>query len=244
MTVWHPAMPQEYRDSIGTQDAMTWANDVPDESVDMVLTDPPFGIDFHYSNGYEDDPTTYLDLLRWLIDTNNRVIRPGGLCFVFQAGPRLRETWPLFPLDSRIFVACKNFVQMRPSLAVQYSYDPVIFWQKQGKLLPSHHGRDYHVGNTANTNNRGAGEAHWHSCPRPLGTISYMVENFSPPNGVICDFFMGSGTTALAARMQGRHFIGCELDDETATRANARVAASPIPLPLNDNHEEQLSLAI
>lgn len=238
---WHPDMPVEYRDAIVTGDSRELATRIPDESVDLVLTDPPFGIGFDYE-GYTDDPAEYAKLVAWIAKECDRIIKPGGLCFVFQAQLRLRLTWPLFPDDSRIFAACKNFVQMRPT-PVQYAYDPVVFWQKLGpRLLPVYRGRDYYIGNTANTNNRGANEAGWHECPRPLDTCLYIVDSYSPPGGVVADFFMGSGTTAIAAKQTGRHFVGFEIREDIAERAQRRSQKAQPPLLVLD--PEQLPLAV
>lgn len=215
-------------DSIVTGDCRELAAALPDESVDLVLTDPPFGIGFQY-DGYSDNDGDYLALVAWIAETAQRIIKPGGLCFVFQAQLRLRLTWPLFPADSRLFVAAKNFVQIRPT-PVQYAYDPVVFWQKPGKLLSAYQGRDWHIGNTSITSNRGINEAGFHECPRPLDTCEYIVRNFSPTGGIVCDFFMGSGTTAVAAKTNGRHWFGFELRPNITEQARRRVSKAPTPL--------------
>lgn len=208
--------------TIVTGDARELARLIPDSSVDLILTDPPFGINFKYSNGFKDDPAQYEDLIRWLVTESNRVVKPGGLCFVFVAQLRLRHIWSLFPDDSRIFAACKNFVQMRPA-AVQFAYDPVIFWRKDGPKLKDDNGRDWFVANTANTNNRGINNVDFHDCPRPLDVIIYMIDNFCPKNGLVIDWFMGSGTMALAAKITGRKYWGCEIKADTADKARQRV---------------------
>jgi len=213
---------------IYTGDARELAKGIPDESVDLVLTDPPFGIDFKYSNGYKDDPKQDYWLMLWIILESQRIFKPGGLCFVFQAMPKLNETFHLFPDGKRIFSACKNFTQFRPT-AVQYGFDPVIFWQKEGESLikPVAGKRDWHIGNTALYVTQKSS----HSCPRPLNTIEFIVENFCPENGVVCDFFIGSGTTAVAAKETKRSFIGFEIDEETAQKARQRVLETPELLP-------------
>lgn len=232
------SIPEEYINQIVTGDARLLAESIPDESIDLLLLDPPFGIGFDYGDGYTDAPDEYHDLIRWIVATCNRIAKPGALCFVFQAQTRLRLTWPLFPDDSRIFAACKNFVQMQGS--VPHAYDPVIFWRTAGKPLITGKGRDYHVGNTANTGNRGASEAGFHECPRPLDTIKYMVENFSPVGGVVCDLFAGSGTTAIAAKMLARQFVAFELREHIAAKARARLAGTQAIDPIF--LEEQLDL--
>ncbi len=213
--------------TIITGDARELSKAIPDESVDLILTDPPFGIGFKYDNGYKDDPGQYDDLMKWLIRESNRVIKPGGLIFVFVAQTQLRHIWPIFPENSRIFAACKNFVQIRPT-QVQFAYDPVIFWRKDGIRLKEDSGRDWHIGNTSPASY----DVTFHPCPRPLDTIVYMVDNFSPRCGVVLDWFMGSGTTALACKITERYWWGCEIIPETAELARQRVAQTQPPLPL------------
>ena len=235
--------PNDENQGIYTGDARELAQAIPDESVDLVLTDPPFGIGFNYGSGYEDSPDDYLDLVRWIIIESNRVIRPGGLCFVFVAQPQLRHVWPLFPDNSRVFAACKNFVQMRPTLPVQYAFDPVIFWYGDEVNGKGMNGRDWHVGNTANTNNRGLHEAGFHACPRPLDTIWYMVEHFCPCTGAVVDFFMGSGTTAVAAKLCGVRWWGSEIVADTAELARKRVRETQPPLFVPQPEQMELEMA-
>jgi len=218
------------------------AEAIPDGSADLVLTDPPFGIDFDYGDAYDDDPSLYRDLLTWTISASHRIAKPGALCFVFVAQLRLREVLPLFPDGWRIFAACKNFVQMRPT-PVQYAYDPVIFWRKNGPKLKEDKGRDWHIGNTANTNNRGMNEAAFHPCPRPLDTILYMINNFCPEYGITIDFFVGSGTSALASYLLGRHYLAFEIDPATADLARERVRKTQPPLFVPEPEQIEMELA-
>jgi site-specific DNA-methyltransferase (adenine-specific) len=55
-----------------------------------------------------------------------------------------------------------------------------------------------------------------HPTQKPLGIIAPMIEYSVPPNGIVVDPFMGSGSTGIAARTLGRQFIGCELNPEYA----------------------------
>ena len=235
-------IPPEYLNQIVTGDARLLVKAIPDESIDLVLTDPPFGINFDYGNGYKDDPAEYEPLVKWIVKESNRIIKPGGLCFVFVAQTRLRHIWPSFPEDSRIFAACKNFVQTRPS-PVQYAFDPVIFWQKEGQsLIESHAGRrDWVMGNT--THRKGFSNVTFHACPKPLNTMVYMVENFCPPGGLVVDFFMGSGTTAAAAKVLGCDYWGCEIDPATAEAARERVQNTQPPLFVLEPEQVEMELA-
>lgn len=227
---------------IYTGDARELAKAIPDESVDLVLTDPPFGIDFDYGGTYDDDPQMYRHLLDWIVEVSNRVVRPGGLCFVYVAQPQLYDIWPgAFPEGSRLFAACKNFVQMRPT-PVQFAFDPVVFWRKDGPRLKPDSGRDWHVANTCITNSRGLNEAGWHPCPRPLDTVMYMVEHFSPVDGIVVDWFCGSATTALACHLLRRHWWSCEIVDEWAQLARDRVRQTQPPLFVPEPGQAEMDL--
>jgi len=236
--IWHPDMPEEYKNAIVTGDARELATRIPDESIALVLTDPPFGIGYDEWDIYSGDE--YLIFLESIIKEANRILIPGGLAFVFQATPKLRETWLLFPEHSRLFIAAKNFVQMCGW--VPFAYDPVIFWYKGEKPRPTGRARDWHVGNTANTMNRKDAEAGWHSCPRPLDTIRYMVNGFSNPKDVVVDFFAGSGTLPLACKQLNRNYIAFEIDPDTAELARERLRNTQSPLFVMEPEPEQLDL--
>ncbi|MEO7030925.1 MAG: site-specific DNA-methyltransferase [Herbaspirillum sp.] len=51
-----------------------------------------------------------------------------------------------------------------------------------------------------------------HPTQKPLEIVERMVRASCPPEGVVLDPFMGSGTTAVAAQRCGRHFVGFELN--------------------------------
>lgn len=64
-----------------------------------------------------------------------------------------------------------------------------------------------------------------HPCPRNDRAMSWLIEHFTRPGGVVLDPFAGSGTTGVAALRAGRRFIGCEIDPSYAEMARERLAA-------------------
>ncbi len=61
-----------------------------------------------------------------------------------------------------------------------------------------------------------------HKTQKPLDQVLDLVEYFSNPGEMVCDPFLGSGTTALASALLSRQFVGCELDVEWALKAKSR----------------------
>jgi site-specific DNA-methyltransferase (adenine-specific) len=64
-----------------------------------------------------------------------------------------------------------------------------------------------------------------HPTQKPLEIIERMLKASCPPGGVVLDLFMGSGTTALAAKRCGRDFVGFELNPDYCAIIEQRLAA-------------------
>ena len=72
---------------------------------------------------------------------------------------------------------------------------------------------------------RNAGvEGNTHPTVKPLALMRYLIKLVTPPNGVVLDPFLGSGTTAVAAVMEGFDWIGCELTEDYWPIIEARIA--------------------
>jgi site-specific DNA-methyltransferase (adenine-specific) len=67
-----------------------------------------------------------------------------------------------------------------------------------------------------------------HPAAYPVELAEWMIRTFVPVGGTVLDPFVGSGSTAVAARVCGRGFIGCDIDGEYVAMAKARVRALPV----------------
>ena len=72
----------------------------------------------------------------------------------------------------------------------------------------------------------GEPRANHHPTVKPLALMRYLVRLVTPPDGVVLDPFLGSGTTAIAAVLEGRDWIGIEREAEYCDIARARIAAA------------------
>jgi DNA modification methylase len=184
--------------------------------VDAVVTDPPYGVGFKYAS-HDDRPEAYEGGYgSWLwarVEAAEALCAAGSPVFVWQSGPNLRRFNDWFPRDWRLYVAAKNFVQMRPT-AMQWCFDPVVVWWTDG-TKPWSAGtatRDFHVANTAPVVATPENIEKGHPCPRPLDQVSHVIEQWVKPGGTVLDIFCGSGTTGVACVRTGRAFIGVEID--------------------------------
>ncbi len=61
-----------------------------------------------------------------------------------------------------------------------------------------------------------------HTTVKPIALMAYLVRLVTPPGGTVLDPYLGSGTTACAAILEGFEWIGAELDEEHAEIIRAR----------------------
>ncbi len=66
----------------------------------------------------------------------------------------------------------------------------------------------------------------YHPTQKAVNVIQPLIEAFSRPGDVVLDPFLGSGTTALAARHCARHYLGIEKDRSLCAIAEERLATS------------------
>ena len=64
-----------------------------------------------------------------------------------------------------------------------------------------------------------------HPTVKPIALMRYLCRLVTPPGGTVLDPFTGSGTTGIAAKLEGFNFIGCEREAEYVAIATARIAA-------------------
>lgn len=212
-------------------DCASILSDIPDESVDALVTDPPFGIGYEYESGKEltRTPDAYWSWLSPIYTNALRTVKPGGFVAIWQTAPYMKHFWSWYGDDIHIYAACKNFVQLRKT-PINYAYDPVVMLYKPGAepLKPPSPPRnvDFFVANTASLVSDTSRLERQHPAPRPVSSVSEIVTNFTVPDGIVLDPFMGSGTTGIACANTGRSFIGIEIEPKYFSIAESRIATA------------------
>lgn len=85
-------------------------------------------------------------------------------------------------------------------------------------------------------------EAHFATFPEEL--VKPMLLAGCPKDGIVLDPFMGSGTTGAVAILNGRHYIGCELNEKYIEMANKRISDAVIianQVTFNDLIDKQMT---
>jgi site-specific DNA-methyltransferase (adenine-specific) len=77
---------------------------------------------------------------------------------------------------------------------------------------------------TGSGNPRDSRKQNFHPTVKPIALMRYLVKLVTPPNGTVLDPFLGSGSTAVAAILEGFQWIGCEMTEDYFSIIEARVA--------------------
>lgn len=211
-------------DTITTGDATKLLASLPARSVDLLLTDPPFGNGEGTSYGIarrkilgDEHPLVGLHALA----VSYRLLRANRVAFIFCGAKHLGF------IESFI----RNYTGFRirehliwdkgsPGLGRNYrrSFEAILALEKgrpsYRATLP-----------TVLAASRVRATLHPHTKPQPL--LARLIEATTDPGQVVLDPFAGSGAICLAAKRLGRHFVGIELDPGYATIARQQVATSP-----------------
>jgi DNA modification methylase len=68
-----------------------------------------------------------------------------------------------------------------------------------------------------------ATDKNFHEWGQSVAGFERLVKTFSQPGDVVCDPFLGGGTTAVAALANSRRFTGCDIDKEAIATSTARL---------------------
>lgn len=202
---------------------------IPNESVDAIITDPPYGIRYHGTR--RKDKSRWFDRIAndtapyiWWLHDATRVLKQGSalLCFTrydteeaFRFAIRLAGLQPKTQViwDKRRYGVgdCRGDFSL--------SHENIIFAVKGRFLFPNRRPQ------SVIPVQRLASTCLTHPNEKPVELIKQLVEAITKPGDLVLDPFLGSGTTAVAAKSLGRRYFGIELDRRYVRTARARVEA-------------------
>lgn len=222
--------------------------DIESESIDLILTDPPYNISDNSRvtkkgnkivnsnfDGEDDwdtvDQTEYIAHLNLWVDLWTDLIRPGGSIIVFCDRPLIGHLWDRFitkellpkniitwvktnpnpsSLSRRNLVSATEFMIWVVKPGSEYTFNESASWDRRNVIET---GLCAGLERVKDSN----GDT-LHATQKPLALLNPLVEVFSNRGDLILDGFAGVGSTGVAAKTQGRKFIGIE-KSETYYRA-------------------------
>ncbi len=209
-------------------DCLKYIKAIPDKSIDLILTDPPYNI-AQYSTGNIPLPGREAlnnDIAAWdtvafapedLLCDFKRIIKPDGNIFVFTSYNLLGKWHDVF---DREFDTFQFFIWHKTNPAPKIykngflnSCEMIIcLWNKGHKWnFTTQQGmHNFFESPICMFPERLKNPKH--PTQKPVKLLKHLIEIASDPGDIVFDPFMGVGSTGVAAKELGRKFIGCEID--------------------------------
>jgi len=227
-------------------DCLERMKEIPDGSVDMILTDPPYGTTACKWDSIIDLPLMWEQL--------KRIIKPNGAIVMTASQP---FTTTLIASNMKMFKYCwfwekekaGNF-QLAKKRAMKRIEEVCVFYQKQctynpqgliecNRTIKNNKSKDGSMGHLNSSSKRSeytqaftnypndrlnfTNQKGLHESQKPVDLMEYLIKTYTNESETVLDFTMGSGTTGVAAKNLNRKFIGIEMDENYFNIAQERI---------------------
>ena len=209
-------MAKDFVNKIICGDCLKIMKEIPNESVDLVLTDPPYGTKTN-QRGDSFMIGEFSNILPLVLPEIYRVLKPNGAFYCFTSWTQMSE-WLLrfqqyFKLQNLLIWDKKRHSGCYSPSSCQFTWEGIFFGIK-GKRKIRKYQKDVLI-----SEEKGKRIA----MQKPVDIVKKLIEASSDEGMVILDPFIGSGTTAVACKQLKRNFIGIEISPEYCKIANERL---------------------
>jgi site-specific DNA-methyltransferase (adenine-specific) len=234
-------------------DCLEFLSKIPDDSIDLVLTDPPYFIGFDGGKGWDKQWKSEKEYLEWCEKWTRecvRVLKPERMLIVW--GTLKTDAFLKYKLmlsgitgmvsQNEIIWSYNWGGRSKSNFARKHEYawcyskghtflfndEEIRVERKLKKNIRT--GEDYTQGTIPtcvwekNNHTTSKDFCGWHPTTKNLDILERMVKAYTIEGDMVLDIFMGSGSTAIAAKRANRLFIGCEKDEEYFSKLQERVA--------------------
>ena len=191
--------------------------EMPANSVDFILTDPPYLVNYRDRDGRTIQNDAKSDWLKPAMREAYRVLKQDRVAIMFYGWTKVDaffDAWKeagFQPVGHLVFR--KTYTSK--SRFLRYQHEQAFLLAKGRPPLPKQPLGD--VIDMPYSGNK------LHPTQKPVASLAPLVGSFSLPGELILDPFAGSGSTCAAALLTGRRYIGIEMDDAYFQQASARM---------------------
>lgn len=207
---------------------------VADDSVDLIVTDPPYGIRYRRTRKamtrtpriVADTPFESHELLKAVVPDLARVLRPGGSIYLFAPGGRA-----MFRQGADLVSVLDGHFDLRQALIWdKLAIGVGTYWRSQFEsIVMASKGpvTGWSGGHSRSNILRYGRPRTWpggHPTPKPVDLLKELIEASSKPGDLVLDPFAGSGATAAAACElgRGRRFLAIDIDSAWSSEVRER----------------------
>lgn len=207
-------------------DCLQILKDIPDETVDMVFTDPPYKVSQTYGGGVDADNLIGVASILRTFPEISRVLKQGRffvsfydnriLPFLFEA---VKETELVYLKSIYLY---RRWGQANRWMGWMQCTDPICFFVK-GKEKPFQTKVKGKVKHDCYIKKSPEMDATGHPAQKPIEVTKDIIFWCTEENDLVLDPYTGSGTICKAAKLLNRKYLGVEIQKSIAAQATERV---------------------
>ena len=211
-------------------------NEIPDGSIDMVLTDIPFNIskENNFKTMKDRKGRNGIDFGEWdegfdmnILSKITPKIKLGGSLLTFHSFEQYRELQKILAeliFKDKIIWHKTNPMPRNRERRYISNVEIASWFVKPGAKWKFNRINDNYDGCVISyPSESGGGYKRYHPCQKNVKMLEEFIKRHSDVNDVILDPFMGSGSTGVACKNTNRNFIGIELDKSYFEIAKQRI---------------------
>jgi site-specific DNA-methyltransferase (adenine-specific) len=217
-------------------DCLEGLKQIPDNSVDFILTDPPYNINLNpqrdITDKIQNDNFIDIEFIAWfvpIVKELNRVLKDNSFIIMFCG-------WSTIPLFRNIldnYWKLKSMpIWVKNNYGIGYytrpKYEPcLLYFKGEPKPLDKPISDVWEFDKVLNPK---------HSCEKPVKLMRYIINSFSKEGDVILDPFAGLGSVCIASKQSRRQYLGFEIDSNYVEIAQKRLSQKVL-FPLAEQQE-------
>lgn len=230
--------------TLQNKDCLDFVREIKDESVDLVLTDPPYFIGYDGGKGWDSQWENEQQYLTWCQEWSqecSRILKPNRMMIVF--GTLKTDTFLRYKLNvlnqlpnmypqneiiwsynwggrSKANFARKHEYAWCYSKNKEFMFNPNNIRIERKQKINIRTGLPFESGTIPTCvwekNNHTTSKEYcgWHPTQKPIEILSRMIQAYTNEGDTVVDLFSGSGSTMIACQNTKREFTGSEIDSE------------------------------
>lgn len=217
------------------QDCMEFMKEIPDNFVDLIVTDPPYEVCTNGAGIYKQSDKQYVKRLNSMKDGYDDSVLD-EMCRVMK-----RINIYLWCSQKQIIHLLDYFVSKRkcnwnilswhktnpvPACGNKYLTDTefILYFREKGvPIFGSYETKKTWYASTIDVKEK---KLYNHPTVKPTNILKNLIINSSQKDGIVFDSFMGTGSTGVACMETNRRFIGCEIEKSYFETAKDRICSA------------------
>lgn len=235
MSIMHP---QRERESckLVYGDCLNIIKQIPDSSVDLLVTDPPYPTTSRGNAGNSGGMCQTKLFTEGKVFKHNsidcsqyahefyRILKDGSHCYVMTNHINLIKMLNTFTNSVFHFIKCLIWNKGNKIMGQYYmsQFEYILFFRK-GKGVKINHCGTSDILSVPNNKTKDMNGKNLHDTEKPVELMKILIDNSSQIGDTVLDPFMGIGATGIASKQLNRKFIGIELDENYYNIAVKRI---------------------